>query len=153
LRLRRVGGRVGETRRFLGADHIGSFSGPEPARDPLTLPLHARTPQPVLYTKYTFQVYDAIVIRSVWLSRRAEKDLERVPGHIALKLQGWVDAVKDEGLERVRRIPGYHDEPLEGIWRGHRSIRLNRAYRAIYRIAAEESLELVYVERITKHEY
>lgn len=102
---------------------------------------------------YTPVVYDAVVIRSVRLSRRAEKDLERVPGHIVLKLQGWVEAVKYEGLERVRRIPGYHDEPLEGIWRGHRSIRLNRAYRAIYRITAEGSLELVYVERITKHEY
>jgi proteic killer suppression protein len=102
---------------------------------------------------YTPVVYDTIVIRSVRLSRRAEKDLERVPAHIVLKVQGWVDVVKYEGLERVRRIPGFHDEPLEGIWRGHRSIRLNRAYRAIYRITAEESLELVYVERITKHEY
>jgi proteic killer suppression protein len=102
---------------------------------------------------YTPVVYHAVVIRSVRLSRRAEKDLERAPHHIVLKLQGWIDAVKYEGLERVRRIPGYHDEPLEGIWRGYRSIRLNRAYRAIYRITAEESLELVYVERITKHEY
>lgn len=102
---------------------------------------------------YTRWVYTTVVIRSVRLSRRAEKDLERAPRHIVVKLQGWIDAVTYQGLEVVRRIPGYHDEPLEGVWRGHRSIRLSRAYRAIYRITLEESLELVYVERITKHEY
>ena len=102
---------------------------------------------------YTPVVYHAVVIRSVRLSRRAEKDLERVPEHIVLKLQAWVEAVRYRGLEVVRRIPGYHDEPLQGTWFGHRSIRLSRAYRAIYRITTDEGLELVYVEKVTKHEY
>lgn len=57
---------------------------------------------------YTRWVYDRVVIRSVRLSRRAEKDFERVPDHIALKFRGWIDAIEYEGLERVRRIPGYH---------------------------------------------
>jgi len=123
-----------------------------------TLPPYAASHQRLQHQRlqlaiYTPVVYDAAVIRSVRLSRRAEKDLERVPDHIAFKLRGWIDAIEYEGLERVRRIPGYHDEPLEGIWRGHRSIRLSRAYRAIYRITTDESLELVYVERVTKHEY
>jgi len=98
-------------------------------------------------------VYDALVIRSVRLSRRAERDLERVPGRVARKLYVWVDAVEDEGLEIVRRIPGFHDEPLQGLWHGYRSIRLSREYRAIYRITSNEGLELVYVEKVTKHEY
>ena len=102
---------------------------------------------------YTRGVYTPVVIRSVRLSRRAERDLERVPEHIALKLEAWVEAVRYRGLEEVRRIPGYHDEPLQGTWFGRRSIRLSRAYRAIYRITTDESLELVYVERVTKHEY
>lgn len=118
-----------------------------------TLPPYVASHQRLQLAIYTPVVYDAAVIRSVRLSRRAEKDLERVPDHIAFKLRGWIDAIEYEGLERVRRIPGYHDEPLEGIWRGHRSIRLSRAYRAIYRITTDESLELVYVERVTKHEY
>ena len=93
------------------------------------------------------------LIRSVRLSRRAEKDLERVPGHIANNVLEWIDAVAHDGLEAVRRVPGYHDEPLQGRWYGYRSIRLNRAYRAIYRITSEGDLELVYLEKITKHEY
>lgn len=105
-----------------------------------TLPPYVASHQRLQLAIYTPVVYDAAVIRSVRLSRRAEKDLERVPDHIAFKLRGWIDAIEYEGLERVRRIPGYHDEPLEGIWRGHRSIRLSRAYRAIYRITTDESL-------------
>ena len=31
-------------------------------------------------------------------------------------------------------VPGYHDEPLKGHRAGQRSIRLSRAYRAIYEI-------------------
>ena len=114
---------------------------------------YAKKPLGLQFAMYTSVVYDAIMIRSVRLGRRAEKDLERVPDHVAVKLRGWIDAIEYEGLKRVRRIPGYHDEPLEGIWRGHRSIRLSRACRAIYRITTEESLELVYVERVTTHEY
>ena len=93
------------------------------------------------------------MIRSVRVSRRAEKDLERTPRHIVRTLLEWIDSVAFEGLEEVRRVPGYHDEPLQGIWRGYRSIRLNKAYRAIYRIRTDERIELVYVERVTKHEY
>ena len=102
---------------------------------------------------YTQRVYTPVVIRSVRLSRRAENDLERVPGHIARNVQEWIDAVRYQGLERVRRIPGYHDEALQEVWFGYRSIRLNRAYRAIYRVTTDEGIEVVYVERITKHEY
>jgi proteic killer suppression protein len=49
--------------------------------------------------------------------------------------------------------PGWHDEPLKGKWAGHRSVRLNIAYRAIYRISNEGSLELVLVETVNKHRY
>ena len=42
---------------------------------------------------YTPVVYDTIAIRSVRLSRRAEKDLEGVPGHIVLKLLVYVERI------------------------------------------------------------
>jgi toxin HigB-1 len=51
------------------------------------------------------------MVRTVVLSRRAEKDLASVPRHIALKLQDWIEDVEDRGLEEVRKIRGYHDEP------------------------------------------
>jgi proteic killer suppression protein len=53
----------------------------------------------------------------------------------------------------TRRIPGYHDEPLKGARTGQRSVRLSRAYRAIYEIRADDSIEFVSVEEVNKHDY
>lgn len=93
------------------------------------------------------------MVHEVQLSRRALKQLRRIPRHIVIKLQAWVEAVENEGLDEVRKIPGFHDEPLSGPRRGQRSIRLSRAYRAIYRLIGEGRAELVRVEEIHKHEY
>lgn len=65
----------------------------------------------------------------------------------------WVDAVETEGLYEIRKILGYHDEPLEGKRKGQRSIRLNKAYRAIYEINEEGIIEFVEVIEVNKHEY
>lgn len=70
----------------------------------------------------------------VEISRLAEKQLRKLPRHIVDNLLIWVAAVERGGLEAVRKIPGYRDEPLKGDRAGQRSIRLSRAYRAIYEI-------------------
>ncbi len=44
------------------------------------------------------------------------------------------------GLSEVRKVPGYHDEPLKGQRKGQRSIRLSRSYRAIYVIEEEKNM-------------
>lgn len=97
------------------------------------------------------------MIHEVRLSRQAKKDLRKVPAHVQTKLLAWVDAVEEEGLEEVRKVPGYHDEPLKGQRAGQRSIRLSRAYRAIYIVRNEKDDELVIefalVEEVNKHEY
>jgi toxin HigB-1 len=92
------------------------------------------------------------MVNTVILSRRAMKDLKSIPKHIIDKLETWVDAVEREGLEEVRKTPGYHDEPLKGIRQGQRSIRLSRSYRAIYMIV-KEKIQFVQVEEVSKHEY
>ncbi len=92
------------------------------------------------------------MIHVVVLSARARKHLRFVPAFIATKLAAWVEAVEAEGLETVRKAPGYHDEPLKGPRAGQRSIRLSRAYRAIYEIRAGE-VEFVSVEEVNKHDY
>jgi len=92
------------------------------------------------------------VIRAVVLGEGAAKDLRTVPKAIQVKLLGWVDAVVLRGLEEVRRVPGYHDEPLKGARKGQRSIRLNRAYRAIY-VEVHGAAEFVRVEEVSKHRY
>ena len=93
------------------------------------------------------------MIRTVSISRRAGKDLGKCPAHIVQSFMAWVGAVQLDGLESVRRLPGYHDEPLLGEWKGHRSVRLSRSYRAIYVIRQDRSIEFVLVETVTKHEY
>jgi len=97
------------------------------------------------------------MIRLVEISRRAERELRRAPSHIVVKLMGWVAAVEDQGLEEVRRIPGYHDEPLRGDRAGQRSIRLSRSYRAFYvvrdRQEEDQTVEFVSVEEVNKHDY
>ena len=66
------------------------------------------------------------MVTRVRLSRRAQKDLMVVPRHIAIKLGAWADDVGVRGLDEVRKVPGYHDEPLKGRRAGQRSIRLSR---------------------------
>lgn len=97
--------------------------------------------------------YTCFVITTVRVSARAERELRKLPRHIVENFRYWVMAVEAEGLEAVRRLPGYHDEPLKGDRKGQRSIRLSRAYRAIYRVAVDGTIELVLVEEVNKHEY
>lgn len=53
----------------------------------------------------------------------------------------------------MRKIAGFHDEPLKGDRHGQRSIRLNKAYRAIYVIKNDGTAEFVAVEEVSKHDY
>ena len=92
------------------------------------------------------------MLKTVQLSKRAKKDLLRVPHYVAVHLTKWVEDVENRGLEEVRKIPGYHDEPLEGHRKGQRSIRLTRGYRAIYRVY-ETQIKFIEVQEVNKHEY
>ena len=89
----------------------------------------------------------------VILSKKAEKDLSKLPYVIEAKLWAWVDSVKHSGLRDIRKLSGYHDEPLKGDRKGQRSIRLNRAYRAIYRADESSQIELVEILEVNKHDY
>ena len=93
------------------------------------------------------------MIHRVLISRDAQKDLRSVPGHIRDNLLTWAKQVELDGLEVVRKVPGYHDEPLKGDRKGQRSIRLSLACRAIYRILDDGEIEFVSVETVNKHKY
>ena len=92
------------------------------------------------------------VIRRVELSKQVRKQLKN-PRQIIENLAAWTDHVENRGIEEVRKIPGYHDGPLPGDRKGQRSIRLSRAYRAIYRIKSDGQIGFVLVEEVSKHEY
>ena len=81
------------------------------------------------------------------------KQLRKVPPHVVVKLMAWVEAVETTGLENVRKIPGFHDEPLKGQRSGERSIRLSKAHRAIYRVTVDGLRELVEIQEVNKHVY
>jgi len=93
------------------------------------------------------------MIRRVELSKLARKQLKKMPRHIVENLASWVDDVETRGMEEIRKILGYHDEPLHGDRQGQRSIRLSRDYRAIYVVKDDGEIEFVLVEEVSKHDY
>ncbi|HAT8564437.1 TPA: type II toxin-antitoxin system mRNA interferase toxin, RelE/StbE family [Legionella pneumophila] len=87
------------------------------------------------------------------LTKNAQKDLAKVPDYIKEKLLLWVDSVERMGINKIRTIPGYHDEPLKGVRQGQRSIRLNKAYRAIYTENEQQEIVIISIIEVNKHEY
>lgn len=92
-------------------------------------------------------------VTRVVITKSAEKDLSKVPRYIADKLEGWIESVETDGIEEVRKNPGFHDEPLKGDRKGQRSIRLSRAYRAIYEVKYDRQIEFISIEEVNKHAY
>lgn len=87
------------------------------------------------------------------LTHKAQKDLRKLPRNIVESFYNWTVTVEKIGLEKTRKIPGYHDEPLHGKRAGQRSIRLNRSYRAFYIIDESGKIQIVQVLEINKHNY
>jgi toxin HigB-1 len=84
---------------------------------------------------------------------KVEKQLRKAPKYVVDKLRAWAMSVEIAGLNEVRKIPGYHDEPLKGDRIGQRSIRLTKSYRAIYTQERDGIIDLVILEEVNKHEY
>lgn len=92
-------------------------------------------------------------INTVVWARAVAKQLDKLPDFIQRKFYAWVTAIKLAGVRSVRERAGFHDEPLKGDRRGQRSVRLNKAYRAIYVERHDGQLELIEVIEVNKHEY
>lgn len=91
-------------------------------------------------------------MRVTW-SKSVDKQLGRVPEMIARKFRIWVALVEESGVAEVRKCQGFHDELLRGKRQGQRSVRLNRAYRAIYVERDSGAIELIEVLEVNKHDY
>ena len=96
-------------------------------------------------------------MNQVILSNKARKALKKMPKHIIRKLQLWILDVENSGIEKVRKIPGYHDEPLGADRKGQRSIRLSRSYRGFYieyeEIINDKTIDIINVIEVNNHEY
>lgn len=94
----------------------------------------------------------AVLIKTVRLSDSVQKQLRKMDVRVRTKLLAWAMAVEKDGLEKVRRIPGYHDEPLSGDRKGQRSVRLNKHWRAIYVIEGDQ-VRIALVVEVIPHSY
>lgn len=83
--------------------------------------------------------------------RRAARKLSRLPETILKRYEKWKDIVRLSGPQGLRLIKGFNDEPLRGEWKGHRSSRLSKQYRVIYKIERQEVV--VKVVDVTAHDY
>ena len=86
-------------------------------------------------------------------SNRVDKQLTKLPTHICEHFIAWIDKVIKIGIAETRLSPGLHDEPLKGQRFGQRSVRLNKAYRAIYIENESGTIRIVKVLEVNKHEY
>lgn len=87
------------------------------------------------------------------ITKFASKQLPKLPKPIRAALDSWRDATERDGIAETRKRPGYHDEPLKGDRQGQRSVRLNRAYRAIYIESETREVIVIAVVEVNKHEY
>jgi proteic killer suppression protein len=93
------------------------------------------------------EIYDVVI------KKKLDLTLQKLPKHIVAKLTAWINAVGHDGLSEVRKISGFHDEPLHGGRKGQRSIRLSKSYRAIYIIDKVGQMEIVEIIEVNKHDY
>ena len=92
------------------------------------------------------------MIYKVIFADKCLKQMRKLPKLVVAKVYEWADVVEEEGLEEVRKIRSYHDEPLHGKRQGQRSIRLNRSWRAIY-VIKNDIMEFIEVQEVTHHDY
>lgn len=92
-------------------------------------------------------------VTKVVINEKAQKNLVSVPYFIRDKLYQWIERVEVFGIDEVRKIKGFHDEPLKGVRKGERSIRLNRSYRAIYTESVDKQLFMILIIEVHNHDY
>ena len=83
--------------------------------------------------------------------KRVGRQLRKLPTEVLKRYEKWKDIVVVSGPQGLRMIKGFHDESLDGKWKGHRSSRLNDQFRVFYRIESDRIL--VEVVSITAHDY
>lgn len=94
------------------------------------------------------------MIKTVRLTKRAEKSLQKVTQPIFDAADVWRGLVEEHGIEVVQKIASFRDHGLKGTLRrsGVRSVSLSYGYRLYYRVF-RESVECVLIEEVNNHDY
>ena len=88
---------------------------------------------------------------AIYEHRRVHRQIRGLPQDILKRYEKWKDIVAISGPTGLRLIKEFHDESLRGEWKDHRSSRLGKQFRVIYRI--EKDHVLVQVVNVTAHDY
>ena len=86
------------------------------------------------------------------LSKKALKSIKVLPKHIKDKFIKFAQTVETIGYLEAISNRSYKDEALVGTRKNQRSIRLNKAYRVIYKLELEE-IYIINILEINKHDY
>lgn len=90
---------------------------------------------------------------TVLLSKAAQKDLKRIPRHILILLDLWVEIIETEGYSTMQKIRGYRDHSLLGERLGQRSSSLNRCWRIIYQLDEQTNSLTIEILEVNHHDY
>ncbi len=89
----------------------------------------------------------------VVITKKAVKELRKIPKHIIIQFDLWVEVIETDGLKAMQKIKGYRDHSLKGDRKGQRSSSLSRSWRVIYVLDEEKHLLTVDVLEVNHHEY
>ena len=89
----------------------------------------------------------------VYVSKKAEKQLKKIPRHIVVQFDLWVQVIELDGHEAMQKMKGYRDHPLKGTLKGFRSSYLSKSYRVIYSLDEGKKPIVVEVIEVNKHVY
>lgn len=89
---------------------------------------------------------------SVTISKQAQKELKKIPRHILIQFDLWVEIIETEGYKAMQEIKGYKDHPLIGNRKGQRSSYLSRSWRVIYSLTKEHVIHINLLE-VNHHDY
>ena len=89
----------------------------------------------------------------VYLSKQAQKNLKKLPKHILIQFDLWVEIIETEGLTAMQKIKGFRDHALKGERKKQRSSSLSKSWRVIYKLDKETRQIVVEVLEVNHHEY
>lgn len=80
-----------------------------------------------------------------------QETCKKAPRSVVKKYELWKNLVFRHGPEKLKELPGFHDEKLKGERSEQRPSRLSLQYRVIYTV--ERQAVRVNVLEITPHDY
>ena len=91
-----------------------------------------------------------LIQRSHDIEKKLSKN--KLPSNVKEKFLQWEKEVQEKGLAEVKKIPGFHDEPVKSV-PGRHSVRMNQGYRVFYDTIEENGVIKIKVIDINVHEY